>query len=142
MILKTSALQQSQCFTSWRLRNHIRSLVIVFVLAFACGLTGCTTKSDAKRQSRAAYLAGMQQAEAIRQAANSVTFVGAVKSPQIPWTEELTLAKALVIANYYPRESPKEIIVIRAGQAHRIDPAQLLAGNDFPLLAGDIVQIR
>ena len=80
--------------------------------------------------------------ESIRQAASSVTFMGPVRSPQIPWTEDLTLAKALVIANYYPRENPKEIIVVRAGQAHRVDPAQLLAGNDFPLLAGDIVQIR
>ena len=110
----------------------------VLILMLVCALAGCTTRSKAKQQSRAAYTAGQQQAERMLQSRTSVTVMGPVRTPLIPWTEDLTLAKALVIANYYARGTPQEIIVVRNGQAQRIDPAQLLAGNDIPLQAGDL----
>src|SRR5437667_12054051 len=109
------------CFWSvaWERRHPWRrgALVMVcfFLLAFA--LTGCTTKSNAKAQARAAYAAGQQQAlERVLQSRNSVTVIGAVRNPLVPWTEDLTLAKALVAADYYARGNPREIIIVRNGQ--------------------------
>jgi len=117
-------------------------LLGILLLLFVSSFVGCTTRSNAKQQARAAYNQGQQQAQRMLQARTSVTLMGAVHTPIIPWTEDLTLAKALIIADYYGKGTPHEILLVRNGQAQRIDPDQLLAGNDVPLLAGDLIQIR
>ena len=122
--------------------SKFTSLFAIFVLLLLSSFAGCTTRSNAKQQARAAYAQGQQQAQRMLQARTSVTLVGAVHTPMIPWTEDLTLAKALIIADYYGQGAPREILLVRNGQAQRIDPNQLLAGNDVPLLAGDLIQIR
>jgi len=113
-------------------------LLLVLVLA------GCVSKSKAQAEARAAFAAGQQQAMIRMQQAQSpsVTVQGAVRNPLIPWTEDLTVAKAIVAAVYFGAKDPKEIIVVRQGQAYQIDPKQLLHGVDPPLQSGDILEIR
>ena len=108
------------------------------------GLTGCTTKAKAKADAQAAFAAGQQQAMMHMQQSQtpSVTVHGSVRNPLIPWTEGLTVAKAIVAADYFGRRDPAEILVVRKGQAFRVDPKLLLKGTDPPLEAGDIMEIR
>jgi hypothetical protein len=115
-----------------------------FALTALLGLTGCTTKSKARAEARAAFAAGQQQAMMHMQQNQTpnVTVHGAVRNPLIPWTEGLTVAKAVVAADYFGRKDPAEIIVVRRGQAFRVDPKLLLQGTDPPLEAGDIMEIR
>ena len=113
------------------------------LVLLAIAITGCVTKSAAKAQAQQAYVAGERQAlEHALQSKNSVTILGPVRNQQVPWTEDLTLAKALVAADYYSRNNPTEILIVRQGRAIQVDLAKLLAGEDIPLLAGDLVNIR
>src|SRR5438067_1213046 len=96
------------CLQRWRPCQY----VLILLLA----LCGCMTKSKAKADARAAYMAGQQQAlERVLQSRNSVTFLGPVRNPLVTWTADLTLAKALVTADYYSRNDPREIVIIRNG---------------------------
>jgi hypothetical protein len=72
----------------------------------------------------------------------NINFIGPVKNPVVPWTTDLTLAQALISAQYTVRSDPREIILIRKGVASRIDPKKLLIGEDIPLQAGDIIQVN
>jgi len=112
-------------------------------LLLSSALAGCMTKSKAKAQESAAFAAGQQRAmERILENRNSVTVLGPVRNPLVPWTADLTLAKALIAANYYLRGDPREIVIVRNGRAVPVDPKQLLAGDDVPLEAGDVIRIR
>jgi hypothetical protein len=104
---------------------------------------GCVSRSKAKAQAQAAFLAGQQQA-IIRMSQPHqpvVTFIGPVRNPTVTWSQDLTLAKAIVAAGYEPASEPKQIMIVRNGQAIPVDPKKLLAGEDVPLVAGDLVQI-
>jgi hypothetical protein len=57
------------------------------------------------------------------------------------WSQDLTLAKAIVAAGYQAQTDPKQIMIVRNGQAIPVDPKKLLQGEDIPLVAGDLVQI-
>ena len=117
-------------------------LAAAFVL-IALALTGCVTKSKAKAQAREAFVAGQNQAlMRMQQSQPSVTMMGEFHNPVIPWTEDLTLARAVVAAEYFGRTTPREILVVRHGRAFSVDPKTLLNGQDIPLEAGDIIQIR
>ena len=125
------------------IRTALINLCWPLLLAVAFG--GCVTKAKAKAEANAAYRAGQQEALARMQQqlrVPSVTVVGQVSVPTIPWIEDLTLAKALVTANYTGRTDPTEILIVRNGRAFRVDPKQLLSGEDVPLQAGDVVQIK
>jgi hypothetical protein len=113
-------------------------------LLLGLALAGCVTKSKSKAEARAAFAAGQQQAMIrMQQTQNpSVTVQGAVRNPLIPWTEDLTVAKAIVAAVYFGAKDPKEIIVVRQGQAFHVDPKQLFNGVDPPLQSGDVMEIR
>ena len=115
-----------------------------WVLLVALGSAGCTSNSNAKAQARQAFLAGQQQALArmLQAGAPNVTVLGPVHNPIMPWTEDLTLAKAIVAAGYYGRTDPKGIVIHRNGQDMPIDPKQLLSGEDMLLQAGDVVEVR
>ena len=118
-------------------------IVLVYLVIVALLQSGCTTKSKANAAARAAYSTGQQQAtERILQSRNSVTIMGPVRNPLVPWTQDLTLAKALVASDYYGKANPREIVIVRSGQPMPVDPKQLLAGEDVPLEAGDVVRIR
>ena len=104
------------------------------------------SKSTSQARAQAAFLAGQQQsaAQATAQAQSqipSVSVHGNVRNSVVPWTEDLTLAKAIVAAVYQGRNNPKMIYVIRNGQTTEVAPRELLGGNDMPLQAGDVVEI-
>lgn len=116
------------------------------LLALGLAASGCVTKATAQAQARAAFLAGQQQSlERLQQTQNrgpSVTFIGEVRNTLIPWTADLTLAKAIVAAEYYGATDPKEIVVTRDGQEMGIDPKRLLSGGDILLQPRDVVELR
>jgi len=104
--------------------------------------SGCETKSRARLEARQAYVEGQEQALAqSRPKPPIVTVTGPVRNSIIPWTEELTLDKAIVAADYTGYLNPRLIRVIRDGQATDIKPSALLNGEDMPLQAGDTIQV-
>ncbi len=117
------------------------------IAAFAVllvALTGCTTKSNAKLQAQSAYLAGQQQAltQMRDPRRTSILVLGNVRNREVPWIDGLTLAQALIAADYLPPGVPTEIIITRQGQPIRVNPADLLRGNDWPLQPGDMIELR
>jgi hypothetical protein len=122
------------------------------VLVSVCGLvgasllcTGCVSQKKADAQARAAFAAGQQQAMMLRgpqPTGNIVTVVGPVRTPSLQWTPDLTLAKAIVNAGYQSPTDPRQIMIVRNGQAVPVDPKSLLAGEDVPLLPGDMVVLQ
>ncbi len=131
--------------TAGLLRTAVISLCGVLLVAFA--FAGCVTKSAAKAQARQAYIAGQQEALMRMQQAQTqgqgpcVTVNGEVRNHVVPWTEGMTLAKALLAADYYGATDPGQILVVHGGRATRVELKQLLAGSDVPLQPGDIVQL-
>ncbi len=81
----------------------------------------------------------MRQAQAL---GPTVTFIGPVRNTLVPWSAELTLAKAIVAADYLGPNDPTEIIIRRGGEEIRLDPKKLLGGEDVPLLPRDIVELK
>ena len=117
----------------------------VCLLYLAVAFCGCVSKKKADAQAHAAFAAGQQQAMMLRApqpAGNIVTIVGPVRIPSLPWNEGLTLAKAIVNCGYQSPTDPKQIMIVRNGQAVPVDPRSLLAGEDVPLLPGDMVVFR
>ena len=118
--------------------------ILFILLAAVLVSTGCDSTSDAKRQEQEAFLRGQQQAIAAQQQAQepAVWFRGPVRHPRVPWTEELTLARALATAEYTGTFDPRTIKVIRKGQTYPIDVKRLLRGlEDPPLEAGDLIEL-
>jgi hypothetical protein len=128
-------------------KPHFLLLHALAAVAIFAALDGCVTKSQADAQARAAFLAGQQQAMTRAQTepqpeGATVTLAGNVKNPLIPWTPGLTLAKAILDAQYTGKGDPVSIYVVHNGLASSVDPRKLLNGEDIPLQAGDIVQIK
>jgi hypothetical protein len=115
----------------------LASIFVVFLV------DGCVTKSKAKAEAQKAYFAGQQQTMMRMSQPQQpvVTFIGPVRNPLVTWSQDLTLAKAIVAAGYEPQVDPKQIMIVRNGQAIPVDPKKLLEGEDVPLIAGDLVQI-
>lgn len=118
-------------------------------LAFAASATlllatsGCASHKS-KADERAAFMAGQQDVlmRLMASREQSVSVAGPVRNPIVPWTEDLTLARAIAAAVYSSPFDPHEIIIVRNGQAIVVDPKKLLAGDDVPLQAGDLIQIH
>jgi hypothetical protein len=122
--------------------------------AFAAGtalllsflLLGCVSKRKAEAQARAAFFAGQKQAMEMAQRGQAmgptITVVGEVRNPTLPWTSDMTLAKALIAAEYYGSKDPSQILIARNGQAIAYDPKKLLNGDDVPLQPRDVIEIR
>ena len=124
------------------LEFQMKLFVVILFLALVAG--GCTTKSKAKADARAAYLAG-QNAVLSRQQMQqrtSIVVIGSVQNPEVEWVEGLTLAQAIATANYTGFREPKEIILTRRGEDGRINPKDLLHGADVPLEPGDTITIH
>ncbi len=67
---------------------------------------------------------------------------GPVRNPTVAWTEDLTLAKAILAADYTGFMDPILVRVIRNGQMiEELKGIDLLHGQDVPLQPGDIVDI-
>jgi hypothetical protein len=109
-------------------------------LILALAVTGCTTRSTANAEARAAFLAG--QNTALQQPMLGVTVIGPVQNFQVPWVAGLTLAQAIATANYLDANAPHKIIITRQGESAQLDPKVLLRGHDVPLEPGDVIEIQ
>jgi hypothetical protein len=151
MILKMISTQRRQEANAQKRREFFRNPIRVFACLRLCvpvlfGLfvvAGCVSKSTAKLQTQQAFLAGQQQAMMSMQPnSRSVQIRGNVKNTSIPWTEDLTLAKAIVAAEYQGTHDPTSILILRNGAGTQINAAELLVGHDEPLQPGDVIEIH
>lgn len=141
-VLRVSALK------FFRFPQQVSGLALL--LLFALTISGCTSKSTARAEARAAFYAGQakamqEQRDATlprRAPGNTVAIVGPVKCPALTWTPDLTLMKTIVAAEYVPAGEPGQIIITRDGQQIPVTPAILLNGQDIPMLPGDVVELR
>ena len=113
-------------------------LIVILILPLA----GCTTKSKANAKARGAFMAGQNSALRMQPQGLTVSVIGAVRNPVILWTEDLTLAKAIVAAEYQDQRDPREILIRRGGEDFRISPNTLLKGDDIPLQPRDEIIIH
>lgn len=73
----------------------------------------------------------------------SVIVKGNVLHPVLPWTEDLTVTRAIVQADYVGLRRPLTISIRRQGERLFVDPARLLLGIIDPWLeAGDILELH
>ena len=117
----------------------------LLVTCFCLGVTaGCTTKANANRQAKLAYLAGQQQAQAnmVNARRTSVRVLGNVRNPEIIWEDGLTLARVIADAEYQSSGIPREIVVTRQRERFVVDPNILLRGDDMPVEPGDTIEIH
>ena len=93
------------------------------------------SKGKALADSRAAYQAGQQDTMLRLQQVRGPTVIvaGQVKNSLVPWTVDLTVAKAIVLADYFGAKDPQHISILRNGQPIAVDPKGLLRGEDVPL---------
>ena len=114
------------------------------ILLFALTLTGCATKATARREAEKAFIEAQQREQAEQERLHpSVWFRGDVRKQRVPWTEGLTLAQALVAAQYTFNSDPHTITVTRQGELHPVNARRLLRGQEDPLLEpGDVVEVR
>lgn len=123
---------------AWLLRARVCSFGIV---AWSLVLCGC---SSSKVDPRNAFLEGQQRAWMAQQQNQepSVFVRGMVRNPRVPWIEGLTLAQALLAAEYTGALDPTRIQLTREGVTRVIDVRRLLRGQDDPLLEpGDRVEV-
>jgi hypothetical protein len=116
----------------------------LLLLLPALALSGCVSKSTAQAEARKAYLEGQHRAIANQEEAQNpaVWFRGPVRNPRVPWSEDLTLTRALLAAEYLYQLSPMRISVIRQGKTYSIDVRRMLRGQeDPPMEPGDIVEV-
>ena len=71
-----------------------------------------------------------------------VWIVGPVRWPVLDWHRNLTLAEALVAAEYLPEQAPRLILLHRGPLTIPIEPNRLLEGEDWALLPGDRIEIQ
>ncbi|MFM2081748.1 MAG: hypothetical protein RL380_439, partial [Verrucomicrobiota bacterium] len=123
---------------------------LTLLLALALVAVGCTTKSTARANQRAAFYAGQAQAlsdqlasqKPQRAPGNTVAIVGPVKVSALAWTPGLTLAQTIFAAEYIPAGEPSQILITRNGSQFPVSPEQLLNGGDFPIELGDVIELR
>jgi hypothetical protein len=73
----------------------------------------------------------------------AVYFRGYVRKPVVTWKEDLTLAKAILEAEYTGQWDPRLITITRRGQVFRVNPRRLLSGLEDPALEpGDIIEVQ
>ncbi len=121
-------------------------MVLALLLFLTCSLCSCVSTSKAKEREQAAFLAGQRQAQQqfaqSQQHGPSVTIVGPVRNPVVPWTVGLTLAKALIAANYYGPSEPAQIVILRDGRPVIVNVQSFLAGQDVSLRPRDVVELN
>ena len=120
--------------------------VLLFFLPTALLLTGCRSQESTGTQTIMQQQAGImsQQQEIIHKlsAEPFVTVIGDVRYSRVEWNEDLTLARAIVEAEYIGLRDPKVIILDRSGETLRIHPRNLLRGEDLYIEPGDVIEIR
>ncbi len=116
---------------------------IIMAASVLC-VSGCVSAAKAKADARAAYNAGQQDAMARMSQVEklNITIVGPVRNSVVAWKEDLTLANALLAAEYLSNTDPRQILIVRKGIAIPVDPNQLLSGKDVPLQPGDVIHLQ
>jgi hypothetical protein len=116
---------------------------IIMATSVIC-VSGCVSAAKAKADARAAYNAGQQDAMARMSQVEklNITVVGPVRNSVVAWKEDLTLANALLAAEYLSNTDPRQILIVRKGIAIPVDPNQLLSGRDVPLQPGDVIHLQ
>jgi hypothetical protein len=126
------------------MKMKLRTLwVITALLLVTCGF-GCVTKREADARARAAFLEGQNRALMTRSTMQgpNVTFIGPVRNRMIPWMTGMTLAQAVIAADYTGPQDPKLIIIKRQDEEIPVNPQHLLGGVDVPVVAGDVIEIQ
>jgi hypothetical protein len=118
------------------MKGNIVTLLLVITITVA----GCVSEKEARRREVKAYWTAQQQ-NAAQASKFSVFVMGNVANHTIPWTVDLTLAKALIAASYLGEGNPGNIAVTRNGETVNIAPVRVLRGYDFPLEAGDRIEL-
>ncbi|MGC8829174.1 MAG: hypothetical protein ACP5MG_03210 [Verrucomicrobiia bacterium] len=119
-------------------------LILILIL---CGFAGfalisCTTRSSAEKRAREAFIQGQMLAHT-QSAQQIVTVRGDVMNPTIPYTKDLTLAKALLAARWRGIREPSFITIIRGEESFKLRTRDFfVAGEDLPLEAGDIIVLE
>jgi len=119
----------------------MRRVAVLFCILV---LTGCVSKKEAEMKARDAYMAG--QAAAAKQWQSErppeIIIRGPVANPVVPWQDGLTLAQAIVDANYTGFMNPMLVRVTREGQIiAELKGSDLLQHKDVDLQPGDIVDV-
>ena len=117
------------------LKMHRAFLLLVCVGSLLCG---CKTKQKQATPPPVYMPQGMMQ----QQQQPSVLVRGDVRNPVIPWSEDLTLARAILAADYVGRWDPHTVHLIRGNRSKRFSASMLLSGADADLEPGDIIEIR
>ena len=116
--------------------------VLVLVLLVGLGATACKTKRPIPPPGVFYPVPGVTPPGVLRQE-QQITIQGEVRNPVVPWAPGLTLARALVQAQYLGTRDPQMIYIFRKEQAIRVDPSHLVKGIKDPVLQpGDIVELR
>ena len=111
-------------------------LWLLFLAAALLICVGCQTTPP----SNSALLALDTDTEYLPQ---SVIVKGNVRHPVLPWTEDLTVTRAIVQAEYLGLRNPLTISIQLQGERLFVDPARLLLGIIDPWLeAGDILELH
>jgi len=118
--------------------------LIFCLLLLALMASGCTTKSNARIEARAAYNAGRAAAyqQMLEEEHTSIRVVGKVKNPEFEWKEGMSLMEALIKADWTGMQNPKGIIIIRKHGPITVDMKAFLNGDDVLLEAGDTIELH
>ena len=113
------------------------------VLALALATFGCKSNKVATQGPPPVYMDPAAAQEAMRQAQMVVQVRrGDVRNRIIPWSEDLTLAGALIEADYIGRWDPLSVTVTRGRKVQRFSASRLLGGGDMFLEPGDVIDIH
>lgn len=106
--------------------------------------SGCTTKSQANANARAAYNAGRASAyqQVLEEQRTTIRVIGNVRNPEFEWADGMSLMDALVRADCTVRRNPKEIVIIRKHEPIQVDMKAFLNGEDVLLEPGDTIEIH
>lgn len=132
---------------AWKFYRKCQPVVdmrtFVFLICVPLLVAGCVSKTKAKLEAQQAYIAGQQHAMmTMQQNKTAVQIRGNVKNTSIPWTEGLTVAKAIVAAEYQGAHDPTSVVIFRNGAGTEIKASDLLQGQDEPVLPGDLIEIH
>ncbi|MBM3875949.1 MAG: hypothetical protein FJ386_04415 [Verrucomicrobia bacterium] len=110
------------------------------LVLLACG---CVSESASDTRAREAFQRGRNSVIQLAPVPVTVTVVGPVKHRSLLWADGLTLARAIIAAEYLVEKEPGVIFLTRGGQTMSFSAAQLLSGDEGPLLKpGDVIEIR
>jgi hypothetical protein len=125
--------------------HKIARALLPILLVFTALFVGCTTKSRAREDALRAYIRGQHEA-GTRPASPTgqphVRVLGEVARRDVPWEDGLTVARALLAAEYRGARDPAAILIVRGGQRHAVNVRRLLSGTEDPeLQPGDVLEI-